>query len=505
METELETLKNHGQSGPTGGDQEQSETSFSRYIPLACWVLVLLTFAFIPLRIIGYGTVPPGDARYYIGSAVGGKSCTDVIVMRPEYKMDPSPGWVWLLRFLHVHAGLSQDGLVSFAIFTLLSGLFLPPLIFLRRPEAWMAALLAQLLALPDLMGRFIQARPFEITEGVLLVLLFAWSRPGLKRPGGRMFLLSCAGFALSTWMHGTWYLWELLPAAFIMAGEWRKAGWLMVCWAVGAFVGGLLTGHPIDFLAQQLMVARNAAGERVPSWMLVGEFNPSTGEFATLVLVAVVFLWRKHQRADPARLYCRPVLWLAAIGWTLGFWADRFWADWGLPAVLVWLAIQFDDAAEQAVNAGSLRRLLLTAVVALPLALHATNDLDSRYTKSLRESFLDTKAPELKGWFPGPGGIFYCAEQGFFYNTFYKNPTGDWRYVLGFGTSTMTRENLEVLHNIFLCRGVPKAYEPWLRKMRPQDRLVIYSSGPPDFPELEWHEASANIWLGRLGKDRAR
>ena len=43
------------------------------------------------------------------------------------------------------------------------------------------------------------------------------------------------------------------------------------------------------------------------------------------------------------------------------------------------------------------------------------------------------TEHPELKGWMPEKGGIFYGADMTFFYNTFYKNPDGDWRYIVGF------------------------------------------------------------------------
>ena len=40
---------------------------------------------------------------------------------------------------------------------------------------------------------------------------------------------------------------------------------------------------------------------------------------------------------------------------------------------------------------------------------------------------------------------------------------------------------------------------------MRPSDRLVVYDATQPDLPRLEWHEASGNVWLGRLPPLRAR
>ena len=45
-----------------------------RYVPLAVWVIVILTLLLIPLKIIGYGYIPPDDALRHAGKAVSGKS-----------------------------------------------------------------------------------------------------------------------------------------------------------------------------------------------------------------------------------------------------------------------------------------------------------------------------------------------------------------------------------------------------------------------------------------------
>jgi hypothetical protein len=51
---------------------------------------------------------------------------------------------------------------------------------------------------------------------------------------------------------------------------------------------------------------------------------------------------------------------------------------------------------------------------------------------------------------------------------------------------------------------GDLRAYEPWLTKMRPQDRLIIrsswlHASGQPNIPQLEWRYAVQDLWVGRL------
>ena len=38
-----------------------------RYVPLAVWVIVILTMLLIPLKIIGYGYIPPDDALRHAG------------------------------------------------------------------------------------------------------------------------------------------------------------------------------------------------------------------------------------------------------------------------------------------------------------------------------------------------------------------------------------------------------------------------------------------------------
>ena len=89
------------------------------------------------------------------------------------------------------------------------------------------------------------------------------------------------------------------------------------------------------------------------------------------------------------------------------------------------------------------------------------------------------------------------------FFNTFYKNPTAPWRYILGFESGLMRPDDLEVLRKIQWNFGDARAYEPWVKKMRPPDRMMIQAasvrSGPPDIPELEWHYAVSGLWVGRL------
>jgi hypothetical protein len=471
----------------------------ARYIPLCAWLIVVGTLLLIPLRIISYGFLPDGDARRHVAKAFTDRPYTDILLMRPGYTVDHSPGWEWLLRVLHRQAGVGLDGLVSFSVTFLMLCILLAPLPWVRRPEAWLAALLAELVAIPELMTRFSQARPFLLTEGILIAVLFAWSKPDEKTPSRTKLTLTCLGVALSVWMHGAWYLWVLPLLGFAMARAWRSGVWLAGCIAAGVVAGALLTGRPVDFLYTAVFMAGSISGEHLPQWMLVGEFRPSYGEFSTVVLIAVVMIWRKLQCRELPDLFRQPVFCVLALCWVFGFKADRFWADWGMPATLVWLTMQFDELLPAFWDAASLKRVAACVLLALPVFLTTTNDLDRRYTSNLDEFFLDASDPSLKGWLPDGNGIFYSAQMGFFYNTFYKNPGAEWRYIVGYEPALAPDEDRKILRQIQWNHYAFKAYEPWIKKMRPEDRLEIDSGSQPNLPQLEWHNAVGYLWIGRL------
>ncbi|HVV71876.1 MAG TPA: hypothetical protein VHI52_10315 [Verrucomicrobiae bacterium] len=470
-----------------------------RYVQLAVWMVVAVTLIFIALRIIGSGFLPGGDARRHVAKAFTDKAYTDLVVMRPEYTMDHSPGWEWLLRQVHRTLHWDSDALMSFSIFLSMACVFFAPFPWLKRPEAWLAALLAQMVVLPDLIVRFAQARPFLLTEAVLIAILFAWSGPDQERPSRRKAGLTCLGIALSVWMHGAWYLWVLPVAAFILAGRWRTALRLGICLSVGTLAGALLTGKPVEFLRQAVLIAMAISREHIPQWMLVGEFTPGDGYFATLFLIAAVWLWRRQKTGAEQNLMKDPTFCLIVISWILGFKADRFWADWGIPAVLVWLTLQFQQIITETWTGTSWRRCLAGGFLAVPLFLHTTNDLGRRYSSSLNDVFLDGNQPALQSWMPGTNGVFYTANMQFFYNTFYKNPHGEWRYVLGMEPALMTDTDLRIYRRIQLSNYSIAAFEPWVERMHPADRLELACTSMPDLPNLEWTNAAANIWIGRI------
>lgn len=474
------------------------QDSLRRYIPLTIWMIVSLTLLLVPLRIISYGFLPVGDARRHVAKAFTEKSYRDIIVMQPGYSMDHSPGWEWLLKRIQRATGWTRDGLAAAAIVITMICVLLVALPFLGRPEAWLAALLTATVAMPELMSRYAQARPYLITGAVLIAILFSWSKASEENPSRWKLVLTCLGIGASVWIHGAWYLWCLPITAFLLAQRWRSGAWLAACWSIGTVTGAALTGRPVEFLKEGLFIGMAVAQQQAASWMLVWEFRPHEGQVLAVLVLAIVCLFRRQ--IAPALNPCTgPVFWLIVLGWILGFKSTRFWQDWGLAAFMVWLALQAQDTITTAWDGASPKRLLVCVFLAIPVFLHTTNDLDRRYTASLNDVFLDARQPALSGWMPQPGGILYSASMEVFFHTFYANPNGDWRYILGMEAALMPEEDQKILRQIQLSRYAASEFEPWVRKMHPADRLAIQSSLQPAIPGLEWTNAVGNTWLGRL------
>jgi len=129
--------------------------------------------------------------------------------------------------------------------------------------------------------------------------------------------------------------------------------------------------------------------------------------------------------------------------------------------------------------------------------------DRGSRWTQSLRRDYLSAEDPKVACWLPGKDGIIYTANMDVFYATFYANPKAPWRYIIGFEPTMMPPEDLQTWHKILWDSGNFLTYEPWVKRMGPNDRLMITGAwlngaGRPGIPELEWTLAGRYTWIGR-------
>ncbi len=472
-----------------------------RYIPLAVWGLVCLTLLLIPLQIISQGYLPGDDGLRYAAKAVSGKAWPEILVMRPGLTLDHNPGWNVILGWIHRSTHAEPDALVTFSVVALMLLFCLAPLPWLRRPEAWLGILLIMSIFAPALLLRISFGRPFVVPMAVLVSLLLMWSRFPATSPPFIRLASSTLLIGLAVWLHGAWYLFGLPFLAFLLAGQWRASVHFGGCWALGTVLGASLTGHPFQFIAQAFQIFQQCFSEPVLQRMLVAEFCSFDGDFRMLLATGVVLLAMRLNGRWDFQMLRNPLLMLALLGWLLGFKAHRCWLDWGLPALLIWLALEAQSWLAERLADDSARRLWLTCFLALGLYGSATSDLGGRWTDNLTVEYLRGDDPALAEWLPGKDGIIYNSDMRIFYQTFFKNPHASWRYVLGFEPTFMSPEDLRIFRKIQWNYGDPKAYEPWVKKMRPADRLIL--RGPagnrPAVPGLDWHYGATDTWIGRL------
>lgn len=475
--------------------------AMKRYVPLAVWMAVILTLVMIPGKIMSYGFLPADDALRHAAKAVCGKPWPEILVMRSDFTIDPHPGWHVVLGAVHRAFDANAEALVVFSVVGLMLLLNFSVLPWLGRPEAWLAVLMVVAVCIPSFISRMMLGRPYLVSMVVFMTALLVWRRMEQRRPGPWELVSTVVLIAAAAWIHGSFYLLIMPAAALLVAGRWRQALEFGACWLAGSVLGASLTGHPWQFLGQCLRHLFGVFGDYFLARQLVVELLPSDGDFGAVLVVVAMLFWRALSPDWKASELRNPLFLMGVLGWVLGLKVVRFWSDWGLPAMLLWLAFEFQKQFAHYLAADSLKRLTITCVLALGVFLGTTSDRESRWTANLTTEYLTQDNPELAGWLPEPGGILYSADMRVFNNTFFKNPNAPWRYVLGFESALMLPEDLAVVRKVDWNYGDVRAYAPWVQKMGPKDRLTIRGAkniGSPNIPELEWHYAVTDIWIGR-------
>lgn len=479
----------------------KDESPWSRYVPLLIWLIAAVSVLFIPMGIVGQGFIPPDDAMRHVGKVLSGKDWKDIMVLRPGVDIDHNAGWHAILTAVHHLTGWGADGLISFSVIALCWLFLLAPLLQTPRPEAWLAAVLAAMVAAPFLVFRFVLGRPYIFVMATFMTIILQWLRRGEREPGWMGLTITSLAIAVAAWIHGGWYLYWIPAAGFFLAQRWRQGFALTACWLAGSFLAGVFTGHPIFFLTQQLDVLLSCFGHHTVQRVLVIEFKPFDGVFASCAIIAVL-LARIRRLDDMERATLKsPLFMMVVMCWIFGFIVRRFWLDWGMPAFLLWTMLQLTVWFEDLLEWSSLNRLIATGMLSGATLLCATADIESRWTSNLTNEYLDAKKPEMAAWLPDPGGIIYNDNMAIFYQTFFHNPQAPWRYILGFEATFMPAEDLETFRKIQWNFGADEAYKPWAAKMRPEDRMILSrgKGAKPAIPELEWNYTATGTWIGRL------
>ncbi|HEX9799652.1 MAG TPA: hypothetical protein VGC00_05710 [Thermoanaerobaculia bacterium] len=480
--------------------EESRPLGDSRATNVAVWLVAVWFLALIPLRVVALGHRPADDARRHAAKVVSGKPWSEILVLREGVTVDPHQGWHAVLAVAQRLVVETPTGLLVLSVVSLGVLALVAPLLFWRgRSEAWLLALLVAALTEWGFLYRLMLGRPLVISIALLLVLGFVWQGLDEAVPARRRWAAVALMFALSVWMHGNWYLWGLPLACFFAARRGRAARRLTAAVAAGTAAAALASGQPLAFLVQTFVHPFRALASDLPRQGMVSEFQAGDGALPVVAAVLGLLVWRRSRGRELAPLLRDPIFLLAGAGWALGFYVVRFWLDWGMPACVVWMARELDEALESSPIRGR-TRLLVTAVTAAALVLAVTVDTGRRWSHGESAAFLSLERPEHRPWLPEPGGILYTNDMRVFYNTFFKNPRASWRYAVGFEPSLMPPEDLAVFRAIQRELASDASFAPWVAKMRPEDRLIIVREGasPPVIPSLEWHSPYREMWIGR-------
>lgn len=489
-----------GKGRGNGPDGVPASASPRARLPLLITLLILF---FIPLVIISRGYLPPDDALRHAAKAVSGKPWSEILVLRPDITMDSHPGWHAILGAVHGVAGGGPDVLVVFGVVAMFVLCVWIPAWGLRRPETWLTALSVVVLARPDFFGRLMLGRPFMATMAAVLLFGLGWRKVAEpERMPWPWLALFAAAAALAAWIHGSWYLLAIPVAGMLAAREWRGAWRLSLAWGLGILAGACLTGRPALFLWQMVHHLFLSLGGQVAARELADEFLPTTGDYPSFLLAALVLLARRAAGTGARKDWDNPLFLSILITFALGFKVYRFWFDFGLPLLTLWLAVQLQEVGEAFLPEGDLRRTAWSLAAAGVLFLQLTPDVGGRWTDNANAGRLSLKNPAQAEWLPEPGGIFYSDSMNLFYPTFFENPDAGWRYMTGFEPGWMPPADLAVYRDL-RQRRTARAFAPWIAKMRPPDRLIIYNDGGivSSITPLEWKQISGYpaIWSGRI------
>ena len=472
----------------------------SQLVPFLVWIILGYFIVLIPIRILGLGYMPVDDALRHSAKVVSGKNWHEILILRKDIKLDSHPGWHVILKLVHRLLCLDTKQLVMFSVIFLYLLVFLIPLFFLKEPEAWVFSMLIITLADFRNIHRLFFGRPFIFTIFVLIIICLSWRKLKEKEFYKKSMIVLTILIALSTWIHCAWYLYPIIIIPFFLAKEFRVGYRLFICYIAGVVIGAIFTLHPILFFRQTTLHVIRAFGRFPLRRMLVSEFQPFNGAVFTIVAMALFLYWIRLNNIEKERLRKDPVFLVAVCGWGLGFVSVRFWLDWAVPSLMVWMCPILQGYFEK-IDRFSYRRFIISFGIAALLYITITNDYNSRWTYDVATEYLSFENPKHKEWLPDKDGIIYSDDMGVFYRIFFKNPHASWRYILGFEPTMMPDDDLKILEHIKWNLGADETFKGWVNKMKSEDRLILTRpwNNRPRIKELEWKYVATDIWIGRL------
>ncbi|MFO7937618.1 MAG: hypothetical protein R6V06_08445 [Kiritimatiellia bacterium] len=474
----------------------------SRLVPPLILLTCFLTLFIIPLKILSYGYLPGDDAMRHAGKVLSNLSWNQILVSAYPIP-DVHIGWHQFLSFFHSMFGCNADDLVAIAIIILFLCVALPLLFLFRRPESWIAGL----ILCYNLIGneyRFLLGRPYVAYVAVIMAALVLRKKLNQKDTCWKTVILLTIGMAVSVWWRTMWFLYLLPIATFLMARQWRAALRLSGMLVVSTLFMAAASGQP-SLIFKSLMLAFEVMGSSDYTTQLVTELQPLPPRIGIILIPVLIIISIKFRKGNIKHFVDSPVFYLFVLSWCLGYSSQRWWIDFGAPAILVMVCEETDALLSGKSNTltpwFSLARGGTALIACAILYLAMTGDLNSRWTSALHNEYVDTTDHSIQKGLPGQEGIIYSPNMSVFYQTFFAHPNAGWRYILGYEAAFMPPDDFRIFRNIQWNNGAWKAFDPWIDKMRSQDRLWIMKAvgAPhPGIDSLEWTRITSRIWSGR-------
>ena len=241
-------------------------------------LIISLVFLIIPMKIIQYGWLPPDDARRHVAFSTIDCKWSDILVIDKKFDTDHNAGWHQILRFLYNKLGITKEGLIRFSVVGLFLLINIVGIISSPSPICWVLALLSFLIFDFGVLYRMILGRPYIMSCISTLLVLRLWALPnsntefGSKQKKYLRIALTIILFSLGTWIHGSWYIFLMIPFSFLLAGKIEESLSLTVCIIIGTLIGAAMTGNFVDFLSYHFNATLNIYSEKTFNWLLVSE-----------------------------------------------------------------------------------------------------------------------------------------------------------------------------------------------------------------------------------------
>lgn len=464
-----------------------------------CSILVLLTIALIPIKILSYGFYPLDDAKRHCAFAVAEKDWTNILLMKKEYSFEHSPGWDYILRILH-KLGLDKYDLLDFSVIFYFIIFNIIGIIITKNALSWLNAIALESIFIGIYIERIISGRPFIATTIAVILLYFINNSNNLKISQKAIYCLSTLFISIAVWIHGSWYLFLIVPFTYFLAGKIKESLKLFIVIILATIIGASLSGQLTNFLYYHYHIPIDIFTEKIPVWCLAEEFQPMYPSFAWMFpLFAILAINIKNKKNTLKQLFRSPEIILLLLSWCLGIYKRRFWYDFTCPIYIYILAIQLKDIYSVYLKENSIRvKYIILFFICLITYFSYTHDTNGRFSKRLLDNMpIDFNIEKLKTWKPGKNGIIYSDRMITYYTHFFEYPNENWKYVLGYEAAVMTNENKKIYRAIQYSKQ-PNNYMPWVEKMNNDDRLILYNKYIPELPGIEWIQGSRNYFIGR-------